>query len=100
MSQAVHRHLDGIEPDGGDDLVDLAMTVLFPIVIPRAAVVLQKQRRIVDAAIDRRFQPGCQLPLRFFFAGFVFGLFAPGQRELSSAPIHAASATSGSCRRK
>src|SRR5262245_7012998 len=32
MSQAVHRHHYRIEPDGGDDLVDLAMIALAGIV--------------------------------------------------------------------
>ena len=50
---AVHRHIGRIEPDGGDDLVDLAMIVLARILIPRAAVALQQQRRIVGTALRR-----------------------------------------------
>ena len=46
-----------IEPDGGDDLVHLAMIVLARIFVPRAAVALQQQRRIVGTALRRRFQP-------------------------------------------
>ena len=61
MAQRVHRHIGRIEPDGGDDLVYLAMIVLARIVTPRAAVALQEQRRIVGTAFRRRFQLGCQL---------------------------------------
>ena len=61
VSQAVHRHLGRIEPDGGDDLVDLAMIALAGIVAPGPAVALQQQRRIVGSAASRRFQFGCQL---------------------------------------
>ena len=59
MSQAVHRHLGRIEPDGGDGVVDLAMIILARILIPRAAVALQQQRRAFQTASRSSFQLGC-----------------------------------------
>src|SRR6187397_3026601 len=61
MSQRVHRHHVGIETDGGHDLVYLAMIILPRISIPRRAVALQQQRRVVDTPFRRCFEPGGKL---------------------------------------
>ena len=55
MSKRVRRHYRRIQPDGGDDLVYLAMIILARIFIPGAAVALQQQRRIVGTALGCLF---------------------------------------------
>jgi len=54
MPQTVHRRV-GIEADGGDDLVDLAMAALPRMLGPRAGIALPKQWLMIGRPLAATF---------------------------------------------